>query len=119
MGRYPGEIGSPCSTKQNSTWPTPRLRYIRSLARDRGVAVPAVNSYVAASHAIDDLKAVAPKPTGLKALDGLLSVGLESRMLIEASLAQVRVKNDNQGSYRLVKCDPKTTSRAMMSPHQS
>ena len=44
------------------------------------------------------------------ALDGPLNVGPESRLLLQASLAQARVKNDEQGSYRLVKRDPKNNT---------
>ena len=44
------------------------------------------------------------------AMDGPLNVGLESRALIEASLSQARVKNDDQGSFRMVKRDPKNNT---------
>ena len=43
-------------------------------------------------------------------MDGPLNVGLESRALIEASLSQARVKNDDQGSFRMVKRDPKNNT---------
>ena len=39
------------------------------------------------------------------ALDGPMSVGPESRALIAASLGVSKIKNDDQGSYRLVKRD--------------
>ena len=40
------------------------------------------------------------------AKDGPLSVAPQSRPLLEASLSVALVKNDDQGSYRLVKRDP-------------
>ena len=57
------------------------------------------------SEASEDIRALRKM-----ALDGPLSVDPESRALIEASLAQARVKNDDQGSYRLVKRDPKNNT---------
>ena len=53
------------------------------------------------SEAAEDIRALRKM-----ALDGPMTVGLESRLLMEASLASARVKNDDQGSYRLVKKDP-------------
>ena len=40
------------------------------------------------------------------AKDGPLSVAPQSRPLLEASLSVALVRNDDQGSYRLVKRDP-------------
>ena len=57
------------------------------------------------SEAAEDIRALRRM-----ALDGPLSVGLESRALIEASLAQARIRNDDQGSFRLVKRDPKNNT---------
>lgn len=53
------------------------------------------------SEAAEDIRALRKM-----ALDGPMTVGPESRLLMEASLASARVKNDDQGSYRLVKKDP-------------
>ena len=44
------------------------------------------------------------------ALDGPLSVTPRARPLFEASLAVAQVKNDDQGSFRLVKRDPKNNT---------
>ena len=44
------------------------------------------------------------------AKDGPLSVEARSRPLLEASLAVARVKNDDMGSFRLVKRDPSNNS---------
>ena len=57
------------------------------------------------SEAAEDIRALRRM-----ALDGPLNVGPESRLLLQASLAQARVKNDEQGSYRLVKRDPKNNT---------
>ena len=40
------------------------------------------------------------------AMDGPLSVGPESKALLQASLAAALVENDKSGNYRLVKKDP-------------
>ena len=57
------------------------------------------------SEAAEDIRALRKM-----ALDGPMSVGPESRALILASLAVAKVKNDEQGSYRLVKRDPKNNT---------
>ncbi|MDE0101729.1 MAG: hypothetical protein OXN89_05060 [Bryobacterales bacterium] len=57
------------------------------------------------SEAAEDLRALRKM-----AKDGPMSVGMESRALIQASLGQSRVKNDDQGSFRLVKRDPKNNT---------
>ena len=54
------------------------------------------------SEAAEDIRALRKM-----ALDGPLSVGPESRALIQASLAVSKVKNDDQGSFRLTKRDPR------------
>ena len=52
------------------------------------------------SEAAEDIRALRRM-----ALDGPMSVGMESRALIAASLGVTKVKNDDQGSFRLVKKD--------------
>ena len=74
-----------------------RLPELQDCAR-RLPVVPRVTRW---SEAAEDIRALRKA-----ALDGPMSVGPESRALIEASLAGALVQNDTSGNFRLVKKDP-------------
>ena len=78
-----------------------RLDELMDAKRNMNI-VPRVSRW---SEAAEDIRALRRM-----ALDGPLNVGPESRLLLQASLAASRVKNDDQGSYRLVKRDPKNNT---------
>ena len=73
--------------------------------QDCRVPVPIIPRVTRWSEAAEDIRALRKY-----ALDGPMSVAPRSRALIEASLAVAEVKNDDQGSTRLVKRDPSSNS---------
>ena len=81
-----------------------RFRYpeLQDAAQSRVRIEPRVTRWSEASEDIRALRRMA--------LDGPLAVTPRSRALIEASLAVAMVKNDDQGSVRLVKRDPKNNT---------
>ena len=89
-----------------ATWGRPRMvlcdRFRLNELRDAvGARVPLSARVTRWSDAAADIRALRKS-----AKDGPLAVARQSRPLMLASLAKARVKNDDQGSFRLVKADP-------------
>ena len=82
-----------------------RLNELRDAAAAERLRVQIAPRMSRWSEAAEDIR-------GLRkyAKDGPLSVAPQSRPLIEASLSVALVRNDDQGSYRLVKRDPANNS---------
>ena len=73
--------------------------------RDEVRGIPIMPRVVRWSEASEDIRALRRA-----AMDGPMSVTPRARPLIEASLSVALVKNDDQGSFRLVKRDPKNNT---------
>ena len=82
-----------------------RLGELQDAAAAMGMRIPIEPRVSRWSEASEDIRALRKM-----ALDGPLSVEPRSRALLEASLSVAMVKNDDQGSFRLVKKDPYNNS---------
>ena len=93
-----------------STWGKPASiicdRFRLDELRDTGVPCPVVPRVTRWSEAAYDIRAVRSKVK-----DGPFAVDKSSRSLLEASLAVATVKNDDQGSVRLIKRTSNNESR--------